>query len=533
MTPWLTLIGIGEDGIEGLSAAARRHIAEAELVVGGRRHLALAGTFPGEALAWPSPLTDAFPHILARRGGKVVVLASGDPFFHGVGSTLAAHVAAAEMRCLPAPSAFSLAAARLCWAQQDCALVSLHGHALERIIPHLQPGARILALSWDKTTPGKLAALLAARGCGRSRLFICEAMGGPREKLRSALAQDFAIEGIDPLNTVGIEVVAAPDARIVTLSPGLADELFEHDGQISKRDIRSLSLSALAPRQGELLWDIGAGSGSVGIEWMLRHKANRAIAIEARPDRAARIARNAASLGVPDLRVVEGRAPAALAGLPRPDAVFIGGGAGEDGVLDGAWNALPQGGRIAVDGRHSRDPGAAHSLARIARRRAHALADRAGGADRRPRSLPPCAPGDALERGEAVSAILAIGIGCRKDCGAAAIAALVREACAMAAQPGPFSRPPLHLTGQGRAGGPRRSSRNPRPRARRASSSRARSGSTALHHAFAARRGAHRLAFASRSRSARRSRPRLAADPARISRDGASCALAASEAVAP
>jgi precorrin-6Y C5,15-methyltransferase (decarboxylating) len=349
MMPWLTLIGIGEDGVDGLSPVAKRRIAEAELVVGGRRHLRLAGDFPGEALAWPSPLTDAFPAILARRGRKVVVLASGDPYLHGVGSTLTAHVTAQEMTCLPAPSAFSLAAARLGWAQQDCALVSLHGHALERIIPHLQPQARILALSWDGTTPKKLAALLVERRMGRSRLTICEALGGSRERLTCLAAEGFALESVDPLNTIGIEVETDADAKIVTLATGLPDDMFEHDGQITKRDIRAMTLAALAPRQGEILWDIGAGSGSIGIEWMLRHKANHAIAIEARSDRAQRIARNALALGVPDLSVVEGMAPEALAGLPLPHAVFIGGRSKNEAVLDAAWQALPHGGRLVMN----------------------------------------------------------------------------------------------------------------------------------------------------------------------------------------
>ncbi|MFI5010992.1 MAG: precorrin-6y C5,15-methyltransferase (decarboxylating) subunit CbiE [Hyphomicrobiales bacterium] len=349
MTPWLSLIGIGEDGADGLSSSARRCIAKAELVVGGKRHLALAGGFPGEALAWPSPLTDAVAAILARRGRPVAVLASGDPFFHGVGSTLMGHVAAEEMVCLPAPSAFSLAAARLGWAQQDCALVSLHGHALERIIPHLQPGARILALSWDATTPGKLAALLAARGMGRSRFVVCEAMGGPRERLSETLADQFVLDNVDPLNTVAVEVIAEADAIVVPLTAGLPDAMFEHDGQITKRDIRAATLAALAPRRGEMLWDIGAGSGSIGIEWMLRHPANRAVAVEVRPERAARITRNAAALGVPELAVVEGPAPVSLRGLSRPDAVFVGGGAGDEGVLDAAWDPLPRGGRLVVN----------------------------------------------------------------------------------------------------------------------------------------------------------------------------------------
>ena len=349
MPPWLTLIGIGEDGLDGLSGTARLLLAQAELVVGGKRHLTLAGEMKAETLAWPSPLTDAIPAILARRGRRVVVLASGDPFFHGVGSTLMSHLPAAEMTCLPAPSAFSLAAARLGWGQQDCTLLSLHGHALERIIPHLQPGARILALSWDATTPGKLAALLRERGMRHSRLVICEAMGGRRERISEATPDGFALERIDPLNTVAIEVVAEHGALILPLSRGLPDEMFEHEGQITKHDIRAATLSALAPRRGERLWDIGAGSGSIGIEWMLCHPANRAIAIEARPDRAAAIARNAASLGVPDLVVVEGEAPNALDGLPQPDAIFIGGGASQAGVLDTAWSMLPARGRLVVN----------------------------------------------------------------------------------------------------------------------------------------------------------------------------------------
>jgi precorrin-6B C5,15-methyltransferase / cobalt-precorrin-6B C5,C15-methyltransferase len=349
MNAWLSLIGIGEDGVDALSPMAKRLIAEAELVVGGKRHLALAGGFPGEALAWPSPPADAFAAILARRGRPVAVLASGDPFFHGIGSTLMREVEAKEMLCLPAPSAFSLAAARLGWAQQDCALVSLHGHALERIIPHLQPGARILALSWDGTTPRKLAALLASRGMGGSRLVVCEAMGGPRERLFETSAGEFALGQIDALNTVAVEIVAEPGAEIVPLTPGLADVMFEHDGQITKRDIRAATLAALAPRRGEMLWDIGAGSGSIGIEWMLRHPQNRATAIEAKSERVARIARNAARLGVPDLVAIEGTAPTVLAGLPRPDAVFVGGGASRAGVLDAAWDALPRGGRLVVN----------------------------------------------------------------------------------------------------------------------------------------------------------------------------------------
>ncbi len=349
IAPWLTLVGIGEDGRAGLSAAALRALSEAELVVGGRRHLDLAAPIAGEALAWPSPIHDAFPAITARRGRKVVVLASGDPFHYGVGVQLAVLVPPAEMRVIPQPSAFSLACARLGWAQQDCALVSLHGRALERIVPHLQPGARILALSWDGTTPEKLAALLTGRGMGRSALTVIEAMGGPRERVRKACADSFDLTDIDPLNLVAIEVVADRDARVLPPASGLDDGWFESDGQITKAEVRAVTLAALSPRAGELLWDVGAGSGSISVEWCLRHPANRAIAIESHAERAARVGRNAAQFGALAVTLVEGRAPEALAGLEPPHAVFIGGGISDPAVFDACWQALRPGGRLVAN----------------------------------------------------------------------------------------------------------------------------------------------------------------------------------------
>ncbi len=349
MIPWLTLVGLGEDGLDGLSAAARRAIAEADLVVGGRRHLALVGATPGAQLVWASPIEETYPAILAQRGSPVCVLASGDPFCYGIGSVLARFVPAAEMRCLPQPSAFSLLAARLGWALQDCLCLTLHGRPLERIIPHLRPGARLIALSWDGTTPGLLARLLSERGFGASRLTIGEALGGPRERMRTVGAAGFDLDGIDPLNTIAIEVAADPSARIRPLTPGLPDDWFEHDGQITKARVRVVTLAALAPVPGALLWDVGAGSGSVGIEWMLAHPANRAIAIEQAPERAARIRRNALALGVPELAVVEDRAPACLGSLPAPDAIFVGGGVTAPALLDACRVALRAGGRLVAN----------------------------------------------------------------------------------------------------------------------------------------------------------------------------------------
>ena len=347
---WLSIVGIGEDGVEGLSAGARTLIAQATMVVGGARHLALAdGLICGIRLPWPSPISDAFPTILAARGKSVVVLASGDPFCHGVGSALVGIVALHETLTLPAPSAFSLACARLGWSLQDTATISFCGRPLAAIAPLLQPGARILALSAGAGTPAQLVTLLQQTGFGPSRVHLLEALGGPGERVRELTADADLPNDIAALNLVGIEVAVLPGARIIPLATGLPDDAFEHDGQITRREIRAMTLSALAPRRGELLWDIGAGSGSVSIEWMLRHPANRAIAIEQNPERAARAVRNALSLGVPALQVLTGAAPAMLGRLPSPDAVFIGGGGGNVGVLPTAWGALKPGGRIVVN----------------------------------------------------------------------------------------------------------------------------------------------------------------------------------------
>jgi precorrin-6Y C5,15-methyltransferase (decarboxylating) len=347
---WLSIIGIGEDGVEGLSAVARRLIGSAELVVGGARHLELADELiKGRRLAWPSPMADAFSEIRRHRGRAVVVLASGDPFHFGVGKQLADFVPAEEFLCLPQPSAFSLAAARMGWSLQDVSPITLHGRALQGVIRCLQPGARILALSWDGATPRKLAELLNDRRMGQSRITVLEAMGGKRERVRHATASHFGIEDVMPLNTVAIEVTAESGAAIIPLAPGLDDSFFEHDGQLTKREIRAVTLSSLAPRQGELLWDVGLGAGSIAIEWLLTHPAMRAIGIEARADRADRAARNAATLGVPELEIVQGHAPEALAGLARPDAVFIGGGIMDDGVFETVWEALKSGGRLVAN----------------------------------------------------------------------------------------------------------------------------------------------------------------------------------------
>jgi precorrin-6Y C5,15-methyltransferase (decarboxylating) len=347
---WLSGVGIGEDGAAGLGDEAKRLVGKAEIVFGGRRHLALAkDLIKGDARAWPTPFDAAMREVVALRGKRVCVLASGDPFLHGVGVTLARHVATSEMMVIPAPSAFSLAAARLGWALQDVGTVSLHGHAIDLIRPLLQPRRRVLALTSDGDGPRAVAALLVQLGFGGSKVTVLEALGGPGERMRATSAENFDLKDINALNVLALEIESSPEARVLPLTAGRADELFEHDGQITKRAVRAVTLAALAPRRGELLWDIGAGSGSIAIEWMLADPAMRAVAVEADAERTARIRRNASAFGVPGLTVVEGTAPAALAGLPTPDAIFIGGGGTDDGVMDAAIAALPSGGRLAAN----------------------------------------------------------------------------------------------------------------------------------------------------------------------------------------
>lgn len=350
--PWLTIIGIGAEGVEGLSPSARAALCAAVTVMGGVRHLALAaGLIRGETVPWPQPFSAAITALLALRGRPVAVLASGDPLFHGIGASLLRHLDPAEFRVLPVPSSVSLACARLGWSVAETAVVNLCGRPLDLIRPQLQPGRRLIALAADGGTPARIADLLTAGGFGATRLHILENLGGPAERQITARARDLPPGPIAALNLIGleVEVEAGAGARVIPLAPGLDDDWFAHDGQLTKREIRAVTLSALAPRAGNLLWDIGAGSGSIGIEWLLRHPSLHAIAIERDATRAARCRANAASLGVPQLQVVAGPAPQALADLPAPDAIFIGGGLTVAGLLDEALARLKPGGRLVAN----------------------------------------------------------------------------------------------------------------------------------------------------------------------------------------
>lgn len=350
---WLTLVGVGADGVAGLAEEARAAVASASLVVGGRRQLALvASLVRGDTYAWPSPIEPGIAHVLARRGQPTCVLASGDPFWYGIGATLARTLDREELSCIPAPSSMSLAAARLGWPLQDLDVVSLHGRELTSLVRHLAPGRRVLALSWDRETPLAIARLLVEHGYGGSRLLVLEALGGPDEDVHSFRASQLAATqapSFDDLNLVALELEGEGRAQQLATRACLPDSAFEHDGQLTKRDVRAVTLSALAPWPGALLWDVGAGAGSVAIEWLRAHPACRAVAIEQDGSRVQRIRKNAHALGVPALEVMHARAPDGLAGLPAPNAVFIGGGGGDLTVFERCWEALTSGGRLVFN----------------------------------------------------------------------------------------------------------------------------------------------------------------------------------------
>jgi precorrin-6Y C5,15-methyltransferase (decarboxylating) len=341
---WLTIIGLGENGLEGLSNASRKALAEAQVIFGGPRHLELVGA-DSKGQPWPVPFS--IEPVLDVRGRKVAVLASGDPFWHGAGGSLARHLEDGEWVSHPVPSTFALAANLLAWKLEEVLCLGLHAAPYARLRPLLAAGTRMICTMRDSAAPSELAAWLTAKGFGASKLIVMEALGGPRQRLRTSSADTFDIEDIQAPVAVAIE---AEGHKGLPQASGLADDLFASDGQITKRPIRALTLSALAPRAGELLWDIGGGSGSVSVEWCLAAHGARAITFEPRESRLGNIRTNAAAFGLGHrMTPVLGKAPQVLGGQPQPDCVFIGGGGSQE-LLDRLWDILPEGTRLVANG---------------------------------------------------------------------------------------------------------------------------------------------------------------------------------------
>jgi precorrin-6Y C5,15-methyltransferase (decarboxylating) len=346
---WLNVIGIGEDGIEALPRALRALIEGAELIVGGERHLTMIRHVRAEKKSWALPLSLTLNDVCSRRGRPVVVLATGDPMHFGIGVPLAKRVPAEEMAVHPHISAFSLAAARMRWPLAEVECLTIHGRPLELLAGVVAPNRRLLLLSHDGSSPAEVARRLTGLGYGASAITVLEHMAGTRERIYDGRADAWHHPRAADLNTLAILCRAGGTAQALSLSSGLPDEAFQHDGQLTKREIRAATLSALRPLPGQLLWDVGAGCGSIGIEWLRTHRSLSAVAIENVEARQALIERNAAALGMPHLKLVKGLAPQAYEGLADPDAVFIGGGLGDRGVLEGAWERLKSGGRLVAN----------------------------------------------------------------------------------------------------------------------------------------------------------------------------------------
>ncbi|MFJ6510156.1 precorrin-6y C5,15-methyltransferase (decarboxylating) subunit CbiE [Streptomyces sp. NPDC091406] len=347
----VAVVGIGADGWSGLTGTAREALREAEVLIGGARQLdLLPPECAGVRVGWPSPLRPAVPRLLAEHGERrIAVLASGDPMFYGIGRALAEELGPQRLHVLPHPSSVSYACARLGWPLEETEVVTLVGRPVSRLAASLYEGRRLLVLSADASTPATVAALLTAHGFGPSRLRVLEQLGGEDETYMDGVAGTWEHPPGDRLNVIAIECRASAEALRLGTVPGLPDEAYEHDGQLTKRHIRAATLGTLAPAPGELLWDVGGGSGSIAIEWLRAHPSCRAVSVERDPVRAERITRNAERLGVPGLRVVTGPAPSSLAELPSPDAVFIGGGLTAPGLLDACWEALRPGGRLVAN----------------------------------------------------------------------------------------------------------------------------------------------------------------------------------------
>lgn len=352
-THWLTIAGMGEDGYEGLKDEAKQAIASAALLYGGVRHLAHvpAGVTSARRICWPSPMAPAVQQILSEHRGRtaVAVLASGDPMLYGVGVALTRDLATTEFRVIPQVSAFSLACARLGWPVAETTLVTLVHRPAGQMLRHLYPGQRLVIFSEDGGTPAAVARLLTQSGYGWSEVAVFEDLGGTTERYTAALAANWSKETCGKLNLIAVQCVSDATARPLSAAPGLPDETYESDGQLTKREVRAVTLARLAPLPNQILWDVGAGAGSIGIEWMRLQPSCSCIAFELREDRADRIRENASRMGVPNLKVIHGPAPQTFGALPSPDAIFLGGSVGNNSLFDACWAKLPCGGRLVAN----------------------------------------------------------------------------------------------------------------------------------------------------------------------------------------
>jgi len=347
-SPWLDIIGIGEDGVDGLSGIALEKLAEAEVIVGGDRHHKLAPNENAKRIAWPSPFDAMISEIKSHQGRRIVVLVTGDPLWYSVGARILKSIQKEEVTFHPQLSAFQWAASRMGWSLADCDTLTIHGRANSQVIPYLAPRARLLALTQDANSPGEVAELLTKRGFGESKMTVLAALGGSREERFDGVAESWSHD-VPDFHTLAIECVASLDAKWYSRTGGLPDDAFIHDGQMTKRVIRSATISALAPFQDALLWDVGAGCGSIAIEWMRAARGAQAIAIEANEKRIDMIRQNVVELGAEKVAIVEGQAPNALGGLGAPDAIFIGGGLTTEGVFDICWEQLRTSGRLVAN----------------------------------------------------------------------------------------------------------------------------------------------------------------------------------------
>lgn len=347
MTPWLHIVGIGEDGLDGLTPATRAVVEAAEVIVGGARHHVLSANGSAEMLAWPTPFDALIGELESRRGKRVVVLATGDPLWFSVGARIGRSIASDEITYHPQVSAFQLASARMGWSMADLETLTVHGRPVEQMIAFIQPDVRLLILTTGEETPKRIAAFLSARGFGQSRMTVLAAMGGEDEKRFDGIADTWDHE-VPAFNTLAVECIAAPDAALLPRVPGMSDAVFIHDGTMTKREVRAVTLAKLMPMRGALLWDVGTGCGSVAVEWMRSARYATAIGIEPRADRRTMAAGNAQALGVPALKLVDGYVPDALIGLEAPDAIFIGGGLSRDTFV-ACWSALRPLGRLVAN----------------------------------------------------------------------------------------------------------------------------------------------------------------------------------------